>query len=75
MNSKKILIVAGIVSVVIGIAVIKGLSGSNHEKTVEVSPLTDHIIEASILASGTLTHEEEVDLTSEEIGKVKAIYV
>jgi HlyD family secretion protein len=72
---KKPLIVLAIVIGVIGLAVINSFRGGAEEKRVETVVLGEQIIEASILASGTLTHEQEVRLTSEEIGKVKSLYV
>lgn len=72
---KKSLILLLIVAGVVALAVINSFRGGGNEKRVEAVALAEHIIEASILASGTLTHEEEVRLTSEVIGKVKSLYV
>lgn len=75
MKSKKAFILAGILALVVLAPVIQSLTGNSNEKSVETIRLQEQIIRASILASGTLTHEQEVRLTAEEIGKVKAIYV
>ena len=72
---RKILISIVILAVVVGIPVVKNCGNNEKSTSVDIAVLSHHIIEASILASGTLTHEEEVHLTSEETGKVKAIYV
>jgi HlyD family secretion protein len=42
---------------------------------VQVEKLEPRTIRSSVLASGRLVHEEQVKLSSEEIGKVTAIYV
>ena len=72
---RKTLIGFGILAVVVGVPVVKSVNSSKGAISVETAVLSNQVIEASILASGTLTHEEEVHLTSEEIGKVKAVYV
>lgn len=72
---KKPIIVIGIVAAVIAVAIFSNLTGGERIKEVETAVLATKTIEASILASGTLTHEEEVRLTSEEIGKVKSLFV
>lgn len=72
---KKPLIIAIILSLVIGIPVIKKLTSSDSTKKVQVEALQNHAIKASIIASGNLNHEEKVQLSTEVIGKVKAIFV
>jgi HlyD family secretion protein len=42
---------------------------------VAVEPLAPRDVQASVLASGKLAHDEEVKLTTEEIGKVTAVLV
>jgi HlyD family secretion protein len=42
---------------------------------VEVEKLEPRVIQSSVLASGKLVHAQEVKLTTEEIGRVTAIYV
>ncbi len=42
---------------------------------VEIETLAPRSIQSSVLASGRLVHEEEVQLTTEEIGKVTGIFV
>ena len=41
----------------------------------QTETLEPHTIRSSVLASGRLVHEEQVKLSTEEIGKVTAIYV
>jgi len=72
---KKLLIFVVILLVVIGIPVSKRFMGDDSVKTVQAESLTLHKIEASILASGQLKHEQEVKLTAEVIGKVTKLFV
>ena len=44
-------------------------------KPVETAVVEPHVIRPSVLASGQLAHEEEVDLTSEVVGKVAEVRV
>ncbi len=71
---KKALIIGGIIVVVVVLALIKKGTGSNAPEvileTVEKQP-----IRASILASGSLSNEDEVLLSTEVIGRVSALYV
>lgn len=72
--NKKALILAAIVVAVITLPLIQArLGGSAVEVQVEV--LAPRSIQASVLASGSLVHEEEAQLSTEEIGKVSEIYV
>ena len=64
-----------ILLVVIGIPVSKRFLASDSVKEVETESLTNHKIEASILASGQLKHEQEVKLSAEVIGKVTKLFV
>lgn len=64
-----------IIIVAICIPVISKFTGDSDHKTVEVSPVRQHAVRPSILASGTLTHREEVNLSSEVIGKVAEVLV
>lgn len=75
MNIKKVAALLVIVALVVSIPLANKKFGSNNEKLILVTTLTDRVIRPSILASGSLTHEEEVRLSSEVIGKVTKIYV
>jgi HlyD family secretion protein len=72
---KKSLIIAGIIGLAVAVPLVKKYAGSSDVKQVEVGALAVHPIKASVIASGNLSHEEKVLLSTEVIGKVKAIYV
>jgi HlyD family secretion protein len=73
MNKKLLLVV--IVILVIGIPIAKKYLAKDDIPIVEVELLQQHKIEASILASGQLKHEQEVKLSAEVIGKVTELFV
>lgn len=69
-------IAAAIVVVLLGGVVLIGFALNKESgKPVAVEQLGRHEIQPSILASGRIVHEEEVRLTSEVIGRVKAVHV
>lgn len=71
---KKALIIAGIVGAIIVLALVqKGRGNSAQEVLLEA--VQEQPIRASILASGKLSNEDEVLLSTEVIGKVAALYV
>ena len=71
---KKVLIIVGIVIAIVAVALVrKNRAEDAAEVTLEA--LQTRSIRASILASGKLSHEEEVVLSTEVIGKVAALYV
>ena len=72
---KKSLIFAGILCLIIAVPLVKKYAGGGDVKKVEVGTLAEHSIKSSIIASGNLSHEEKVLLSTEVIGKVKAIFV
>lgn len=72
---KKSLIFIAILCLVVGIPVVKKVIGSGDVKKVQVEALAEHDIQSSIIASGNLSHEEKVLLSTEVIGNVKAIFV
>ncbi|PCJ27975.1 MAG: hypothetical protein COA96_02085 [SAR86 cluster bacterium] len=75
MNAKKVILILLIVGTVIALPFINRQVFGTNAKEVNVSTLSQRIISPSILASGFLTHEEEVMLSSEVIGKVSELYV
>jgi HlyD family secretion protein len=75
MNFKKLLVVFFIAGTVIALPFINRSVFGTDAKEVNVSMLSQRIISPSILASGFLTHEEEVMLSSEVIGKVSELFV
>lgn len=72
---KKFLIFAAIVSVVIAIPIIRSNSFGQNAPEVVIESLEKRTIRASILASGKLSHDDEVLLSTEVIGRVIALYV
>ncbi len=72
---KKILIILGIVVVIVGITLTRTNILSSRAPEVEVEAAENRVIRTSILASGTLTHDEEVNLTTEVIGRVTDVFV
>lgn len=72
---KKHILLVAVVLLVIGIPVFKKVFGGGVVKQVQVAALETHDIKSSIIASGNLSHEEKVQLSTEVIGKVKAIFV
>jgi len=75
MNFKKLILIVLIAGTVIALPFINRAVFGTNAKAVNVSTLSSRIISPSILASGFLTHEEEVMLSSEVIGKVSKLYV
>jgi HlyD family secretion protein len=73
--TKKLLIILGIVAAVIAIPLLQAIFGEGSAVEVQVEKLAPRSIQSSVLASGHLVHEEEAKLSTEEIGKVTAIYV
>jgi HlyD family secretion protein len=71
---KKTLIIIALLIAVIAIPLIKSRS-SNSDQEVTVETVELRPVRASILASGKLSHEEEVMLSTEVIGKVSMLYV
>ena len=75
MNAKKLLLIVLIAGTVIALPFINRTVFGTNVKEVNVSALSQRVISPSILASGFLTHEEEVMLSSEVIGKVADLFV
>jgi HlyD family secretion protein len=73
--NKKLLIIVGIAVLVVAVPLIQARLRGGSSVEVEVEKLEPRVIQSSVLASGKLVHEEQVKLTTEEIGRVTAIYV
>jgi len=73
--TRKLLIIAAIVALAVALPVARGVFGGGNVRTVETETLARRSIQASVLASGRLAHEEEVKLMSEEIGRVTQLFV
>ncbi len=72
---KKLLIIIAVAAAALAVPVLRSVLGGGDAFEVELETLAPRSIQASVLASGTLVHEEEVELTTEEIGKVTEIFV
>jgi HlyD family secretion protein len=73
--NKKLLLIVGLVVLVVAVPLLQARLGGGPTVEVQVEKLVRRSIESSVLASGKLVHEEEVKLTTEEIGRVTAIHV
>jgi HlyD family secretion protein len=73
--NKKLLLIIGIVVLVVAVPLLQARLRGGGAVQVQVETLEPRSIQSSVLASGKLVHEEEVKLTTEEIGRVTAIYV
>jgi HlyD family secretion protein len=73
--NKKLLLIIGLVVLVVAIPLVRAALNGGAVVEVQVEKLAPRSIQSSVLASGKLVHEEEVKLTTEEIGRVTAIFV
>jgi len=73
--NKKLLLIIGIVVLVVAVPLVQSRLRGGAIVEVQAEKLTPRSIQSSVLASGKLVHEEEVKLSTEEIGRVTAIYV
>jgi len=71
---KKVLIIIGIIVVIVAIPLIRSRTGSD-TPAVEIELLATRAIRTSILASGKLSHDDEVLLSTEVIGRVVGLFV
>lgn len=71
---KKALIIGGIVAVIVILALVNAGRGNSSPEVI-LETVQEQPIRASILASGSLSNEDEVLLSTEVIGKVSALYV
>ena len=72
---KKILIFAGLAVLLVGLPLISKFTGGTDAKQIEIQEVELKLIKSSILASGTLTFREQVQLRSEVIGQVTELHV
>jgi HlyD family secretion protein len=72
---KKLLLIVGIILLVAAVPVSQRLFGEGQAVEVQTQRVQARSIQSSVLASGKLVHEQEVKLSTEEIGKVTEIYV
>jgi HlyD family secretion protein len=72
---KKILIILLVLLLVVGIPIGQKVLRGGEAVTVIVEPLAGRSIQTSVLASGRLVHENEVNLSTEQPGRVTAITV
>ena len=62
-------------ALLVGVALASGNFSADPGKVVETAEVHARLLRPSVLASGQLTHEEEVRLTSEVLGTIKAVPV
>ena len=72
---RKLLIVGGLTVAVVAVPLLNEFLRGGNAVEVQVETLEPRSIQASVLASGQLVHEEEVKLTTEVIGRVTGIFV
>ena len=72
---KKLLVIFAIALAVVAVPVLRNVAGGGNSVEVQIEALAPRSIQASVLASGHLVHEEEVKLSTEVIGRVTGIYV
>ena len=72
---KKILIFAGLAVLIVGLPLLSKCTSGTDAKQVDVQEVELKLIKSSILASGTLTFREQVQLRSEVIGQVTELHV
>jgi HlyD family secretion protein len=73
--NKKLLLIIGVVVLVVAVPLLQARLRGGGAVEVQVEKLEPRSIQSSVLASGKLVHEQEVKLSTEEIGRVTAIYV
>ena len=73
--TRKLLVIVALVLAVVAVPVLNDYLRGGNAVEVEIQTLEPRSIQASVLASGQLVHEEEVKLTTEVIGRVTGIYV
>jgi HlyD family secretion protein len=73
--NRKLFVIIGIIAVVVAVPLLQARLRGGPSVEVQTEKLEPRTIRSSVLASGRLVHEEEVKLSTEEIGKVTAIYV
>ena len=73
--NKRLVVIVGIVVIVIAIPLVQARIGGGVTVKVKTEKVAPRSIQASVLASGRLVYEQQAKLTTEEIGRVTAIYV
>jgi HlyD family secretion protein len=73
--NKRLIVIIGIVVLVIAIPLVQARISGGVTVKVKTEKLAPRSIQASVLASGKLVYEQQAKLTTEEIGRVTAIYV
>ncbi len=73
--TRKLLVIVALVLAVVAVPLLNDYLRGGSAVEVQVERLEPRSIQASVLASGQLVHEEEVKLTTEVIGRVTGIFV
>jgi len=72
---KKLLLIVVVVALVVAVPVTQSILRGGPAASVVVETLQPRSLQTSVLASGRLVHEEEVNLSTEQSGRVTAINV
>ena len=76
MHRNRALVAAAILgATLLALPLVRGAVTGGRPMPVDTATPVPRMIQPSILASGELAHEEEVNLTSEVVGRVEAVYV
>ena len=75
MQKHKAIAAAIAVALLTAVPLVSGAIDGKDAVQVKVQPAALRILRPAILASGELLHEEEVNLTSEVVGRVRAVHV
>ncbi len=73
--NKRLIVIVGIVVLVIAIPLVQARISGGVTVKVKTEKVAPRSIQASVLASGRLVYEQQAKLTTEEIGRVTAIFV
>src|SRR4029079_506365 len=73
--NKRLTIIIGIVALGIAIPLVQARMSGGVTVKVKTERTAPRSIQASVLASGRLVYEQQAQLTTEEIGRVTAIFV
>ncbi len=69
------LLILGAIVIVLAIAIFLRLKNLSPVEEISIELATKQLVKSSVLASGKLSHEDEVLLSTEVIGRVTALYV
>lgn len=74
-KGKRTLIILGALAALVVLTLVVARRGGGNGKEAEVQTVEEHVITPTILASGSLTYQTEINMVSEVMGRVKNLYV